>query len=305
MKILVAGATGLVGSALVPALASDGHTVCRLVRQETRTEGGTGDAFDVAWDPVAGELGGAAVGAEAVVNLAGASIAAGRWTEARKQLLRTSRVDATRALVTAIRKMQARPAVLISASAIGFYGNRGEEILVESSPPGQGFLATVAQDWEAAASEAESLGTRVVMARFGIILAEHGGALPRMMLPFRFGMGGRISSGKQWMSWIALDDVVQILKRALADRTLRGPVNVVAPEPVTNLTFTGELAKALRRPALLPAPAFALKLAMGEMADALLLASQRVVPRVLTSAGYKFASPQLQPALTRITKRKT
>ena len=259
----------------------------------------------MAWNPAIGELGGAGVGADAVVNLAGASIAGGRWTESRKQLLRTSRVDTTRALVTALGKMQARPSVLISASAIGFYGNRGEEILVESSPPGQGFLATVAQDWEAAASEAESLGTRVVMARFGIILAEHGGALPRMMLPFRFGMGGRISSGKQWMSWIALDDVVQILKRALADRTLRGPVNVVAPEPVTNLTFTGELAKALRRPALLPAPAFALKLAMGEMADALLLASQRVVPRVLTSAGYKFASPQLEPALTRLTQRKT
>jgi uncharacterized protein (TIGR01777 family) len=305
MKILVAGATGLVGSALVPALATDGHTVCRLVRQETRTAGGTGGAFDVAWDPLTGELGGAAVGAEAVVNLAGASIAAGRWTEARQRLLRSSRVDTTRALVVAIGKMQARPAVLISASAIGFYGNRGEELLAESSPPGQGFLATVAQDWEAAAWQAESLGTRVVIARFGIILAEHGGALPRMMVPFRFGLGGRISSGRQWMSWIALDDVVQILKLALADRTLRGPINVVAPEPVTNRTFTGELAKALHRPALFPAPAFALKLAMGEMADALLLASQRVVPGVLTKAGYKFRSPQLEPALTKIVSRKS
>ena len=259
----------------------------------------------MAWNPAIGELGGAGVGADAVVNLAGASIAGGRWTESRKQLLRTSRVDTTRALVTALGKMQARPSVLISASAIGFYGNRGEEILQEASPPGNDFLAKVAQDWETEALKAEAFRTRAVIMRFGIILAKHGGALPRMMLPFRFGMGGRISSGKQWMSWITLDDVVQILKLALTDAMLRGQINVVAPEPVTNATFTRALAKALRRPSLFPAPAFALKLAMGEMADALLLSSQRVVPGMLARVGYKFASPQLEPALSKIVERKS
>jgi uncharacterized protein (TIGR01777 family) len=304
MKILVAGATGLVGSALVPALVSDGHTVCRLVRLETRTEGGARGVIDVAWDPGTGELGGAAAGADAFVNLAGASIADGRWTEARKQLLRTSRVHTTRALVTAIGRMKAKPAVLISASAIGFYGNRGEEILHEASGPGNGFLANLAQDWEAEALKAEAFRIRVVVTRFGIILAKHGGALPKMMLPFRFGLGGAIASGKQWMSWITLDDVVQILKLALTDAMLSGQINVVAPEPVTNKNFTRQLAKTLHRPALFPAPAFALRLAMGEMADALLISSQRVVPGILARVGYKFRSPQLEAALTKILDRK-
>ena len=305
MKILVAGATGMVGSALVPALASGGHTVCRLVRRETRTEGGSAGAFDVAWDPVTGELGGAAVGADAVVNLAGASIAGGRWTAERKRLLRASRVDTTRALVSAMGRMNAKPAVLISASAIGFYGDRGEEILDEASRAGSGFLAAVAQDWETEALRAERFRTRVVITRFGIILARHAGALPKITLPFRFGVGGRISSGKQWMSWITLDDVVGILKFALLDATLGGQINVVAPEPVTNLIFTRELGKALSRPAIFPAPAFALKLAMGEMADELLLASQRVVPGMLLRTGYQFGSPQLAAALTKILANKT
>jgi len=300
MKILVAGATGMVGSALVPALANDGHTVCRLVRRETRTEGGAAGAFDVAWDPATGELGGAAVGADAVVNLAGASIAGGRWTADRKRLLRTSRVDSTRALVSAMGQMNVKPSVLINASAIGFYGDRGEELLPEASRPGSGFLASVAQDWESEARKAESFRARVVIARFGIILARHAGALPKLMLPFRFGVGGRISSGKQWMSWITLEDVVGILQGALMDVMLAGPINVVAPEPVTNLAFTRELAKALHRPALFPAPAFALRLAVGEMADALLLASQRVVPTMLLRAGYNFMSPQLAPALAKV-----
>src|SRR6266566_7086227 len=188
MKILITGASGLVGSALVKALASDGHMVCRLVRPETKTAGGAAGAFDVAWNPETGELGGAAVGAEAVVNLGGASIAEGRWTASRKQLLRISRVDATRALVTALGKMNAKPDVLISASAIGFYGNRGEEVLTEESSPGNDFLAEVSKDWEAEALRAEEFRTRVVMARFGIILAKHGGALQKMMLPFKLGL---------------------------------------------------------------------------------------------------------------------
>jgi uncharacterized protein (TIGR01777 family) len=298
MKILVAGATGMVGSALVPALASAGHTVCRLVRPETRTEGRA--AVDVAWNPGTGDLGRAAAGADAVVNLAGASIAGGRWTAARKQLLRTSRVDTTRALVSAIGKMNPRPSVLISASAIGFYGDRGDEVLDEASPPGTGFLAAVAQDWETAALGAERFRTRVVIVRFGIVLARDAGALPRIVQPFRFGVGGRIASGKQWMSWIALDDVVGVLKLALLDAMLAGQINVVAPEPVTNLTFTREVAKVLRRPAFFPAPAFALRLVMGEMADGLLLGSQRVIPGMLLRVGYKFSNPQLAPALGKI-----
>lgn len=298
MKILVTGATGLVGRALVVALARDGHTVCRLVRPQTRTEGGARGAFDVTWSPETGELGGAAVGADSVVNLGGASIADGRWSESRKQLLRTSRVDATHALVTALEKMNAKPSVLVSASAIGFYGNRGDEVLTETSTPGQGFLSDLARDWEAEALRAEMLRARVVLPRFGIILAKQGGALPKMMLPFRLGVGGRIASGQQWMPWVALEDVVEIIKFALATRDLSGPINVVAPELVRNVVFTRALADALHRPALFPAPAIALKLALGrEMAEALLLSSHRVVPAALTRIGYRFLHPQLEPAL--------
>jgi uncharacterized protein len=300
MKILVTGATGLVGGALVAALARDGHMVCRLVRPATRTEGGAAGTFDVAWNPETEELGGAAVGAEAVVNLGGASIADGRWTETRKNLLRTSRIDATRALVAALGKMNTKPDVLISASAIGFYGNRGDETLTEKSEPGNDFLAGLAKDWEAEALRAEAFRTRVVLARFGIILAKHGGALPKMMLPFKFGLGGRIGDGKQWMSWVALEDVVEILRLALTKRELRGAINVVSPEPVTNAAFTKSLANAMHRPALFPAPAFVLRLTLGEMADALLLGSQRVLPETLLNAGYRFADTSLAPALKRI-----
>jgi uncharacterized protein (TIGR01777 family) len=301
MKILVTGATGLVGSALLDALSRDGHTVCRLVRPQTKTEGGARGAFDVTWNPETGELGGAGVGADAVVNLAGASIADGRWTESRKRLLRSSRVDATRALVSALAKMSAKPAVLISASAIGFYASCGDEVLTEASTPGADFLSDLAKDWEAEALRCESFRARVVLARFGIILAKDGGALPKMMLPFRLGVGGRIASGKQWMSWVALDDVVEILKFSLANRDVRGPVNVVAPEPVTNLEFTRSVAQALHRPALFPAPALALKLALGrEMAEALLLSSHRVIPATLTRVGYRFLHARLDPALKTI-----
>ena len=297
MKILVTGATGLVGTALVAALAREGHTVCRLVRSGTKSTGGTVGTFDVPWDPETGSLGGAAVGAEAVVNLGGASIAAGRWTNLRKKLLRSSRVDSTRALVAALKKMNAKSDVLVSASAVGFYGNRGDEILTEESAPGNDFLGNLARDWEAESLRAEEFGTRVVLARFGIILASQGGALPEMMLPFKFGVGGRIGDGKQWMSWVTLEDVVAILRLALIKRELRGPINVVGPEPVRNADFAKELAKAMRRPAIFPAPAVALRLAMGEMADALLLSSHRAVPQKLTREGYSFASRNLEDAL--------
>ncbi|HKF25304.1 MAG TPA: TIGR01777 family oxidoreductase [Candidatus Acidoferrum sp.] len=305
MKILVTGATGLVGSALVKALARDGHAVCRLVRPETRTAGGTRGAFDVAWNPKTGELGGAAVGADAVVNLAGASIAGGRWTGSRKRLLRASRVDGTRALVAALGKMNSKPSLLVSASATGFYANRGDEILTESSTPGESFLASLAKDWEAEALRAEMFRTRVVLPRFGIILAENGGALPKMMLPFRMGVGGRIASGRQWMPWVALDDVVEIIRFVLTTRDVRGPVNVVAPEPVRNADFTRALAGALHRPAFVPLPALALKLVLGrEMAEELLLASHRVVPAALARIGYRFAHPQLRPALEAMVARR-
>ena len=302
MKILVTGSTGLVGTALVRALTHEGGTVCRLLRPQSVVRGEAATraseyGFDVAWNPATGELGGAAVGADAVVNLAGASIAGGRWSADRKQLLRTSRIDTTRALVAALAKMSARPRVLISASAIGIYGDRDDELLTEDSKTGTDFLSGLAKDWEAEALKAEALGIRVVLARFGIILAREGGALAKMLLPFKLGAGGRLGSGKQWMSWVTLEDVVGVLRLALENTSMRGAVNVVAPQPVTNTEFTKALAKALHRPALFPAPAFALRLALGEMADALLLSSQRVAPQVLQRSAYSFLHSDLSSGL--------
>ncbi|HUN60422.1 MAG TPA: TIGR01777 family oxidoreductase, partial [Candidatus Sulfotelmatobacter sp.] len=299
MKILITGSTGLVGRALVRELKGAGHTVCRLVRPGTNKEAlRRNEGFDVNWDPTTGELGGAAVGADAVVNLAGASIAGGRWTNERKKLLRSSRVDATHALVGALAKMAARPRVLVSAGAIGIYGDRGEEVLTEDSQPGNDFLSGIAKDWEGEAEKAEALGVRVVRMRLGVVLAKNGGALPVMARPFRFGIGGRIASGRQWMSWVSLEDVVGVTRWALENGAVRGAVNVVSPEPVRNSEFTAALARALHRPALFPAPAFALRLALGEMADALLLASQRVVPARLQKLGYEFQDIALAAALT-------
>ncbi|HEX8764855.1 MAG TPA: TIGR01777 family oxidoreductase [Candidatus Acidoferrum sp.] len=297
MKILVTGSTGLVGTALVKALANDGHTVCRLIRQQSKTTSGSKDGFDVAWNPATCELGAAGVGPDAVINLAGASIAGGRWTQKRKELLRTSRIDTTRALVKALARMNAPPRVLVSASAIGIYGDRTDEVLTEESKPGTDFLAGLAQEWEAEALKAEALGIRVVLARFGIILARHGGALAKMLLPFKLGAGGRLGSGKQWMSWITLEDVVGIIRFALENSAVRGAVNAVAPQPAQNLAFTKTLAQALHRPALFPAPAFALRLALGEMADALLLSSQRVNSQKLQQLGYSFLYSDLLSAL--------
>jgi uncharacterized protein (TIGR01777 family) len=302
MKILVTGSSGLVGTALVKALGREGHMVCRLMRPESAVSGEVKDGFNVAWNPATGELGGAAVGADAVVNLAGASIADGRWTAERKALLRASRIDTTRALVEALAKMNAQPSVLVSASAIGIFGHRGDELLTEESKVGTDFLAGLAREWEAEALKAEALGIRVVLARFGIILARQGGALAKMLLPFKLGAGGRLGPGQQWMSWVTLEDVVGILRMGIEKAAVRGAVHVVAPQPVRNAEFTKVLAKALHRPALFPAPAFALRLALGEMADALLLSSQRVAPQKLEQLGYTFLHPDLPAALNDVLK---
>jgi uncharacterized protein (TIGR01777 family) len=300
MKILITGSTGLVGTALAQDLQLAGHTVCRLVRPGTSLGGSPG--FDVNWNPTTGELGGAAVGADAVVNLAGASIAEKRWTPQRKQLLRSSRVDTTRALIQALAKMSARPRVLVSASATGIYGNRGDETLTESSQPGNDFLSGIAKEWESEALKAEALGIRVVRARFGVILSKHGGALPQMLRPFQLFVGGKIGPGTQWLSWITLDDTVAILRLALENANLTGPLNVVSPQPATNAKFTKILAAVLHRPALFPAPAFALRLILGEMADALLLSSQRVLPAQLLKLNHKFRHQDLPSALESILR---
>lgn len=293
MRILLAGASGMVGSALGEALRDAGHTVERLVRPGKRLQPG-----DVRWDPAAGELDRAAAeGADALVNLAGASIAGGRWNAERKKLLRASRVDATRNLVTGLLQLNTRPKVLVSASAVGYYGNRADDRLTEESAPGNDFLARLACDWEKEAARAADFGMRTVMLRFGVILAAHGGAFARMLLPFRLGLGGRLGSGSQWMSWLTLPEAVGLIRYALDSADVRGPVNAVAPNPVTNAEFTKTLGKVLRRPTIFPVPAFALQLLFGEMADALLLSSQRVVPKKLEDRGYRFQHPELEPAI--------
>jgi len=306
MRILVSGSTGFVGTALVQALERDGHTVARLMRPESSRPGANGrQAQIVRWDPMSGQFDApAAEGADALVHLAGASIAGGRWNAARKSLLRTSRVDATRHLIGALSRLHEPPRVIVAASAIGYYGDRGDEPLTESSPPGDDFLAALCREWEAEAARGAEFGARVVMLRFGIILATHGGALPRMLLPFKLGVGGRLGSGRQWMSWLTLDEAVGIVKLALASSALTGPVNAVTPQLVQNKDFTRVLARALHRPALFPAPAFALRAALGEMADALLLVSQRVVPTKLQQAGYRFAHPDLATALGEVLHKR-
>ena len=301
MRILVSGSTGLVGSALMKSLPSEGHEVVRLVRAETRRrDGNAGSASGVAevtWSPGDGKLGAGADGADAFVHLAGASIADGRWNDARKRELRDSRVAGTHNLIGALKELKKPPQIFIAASAIGFYGSRGDEELTESSATGSDFLAQVCQDWELESARAAEFGARVVILRFGVILAKNGGALPRIVLPFRFGAGGPIGSGRQWMSWIALEDVMGIVGFALGNAKTSGPFNVVAPEPVQNVEFAQVLGRVLRRPAIFPTPGFMLKLALGEMADALLLSSQRVLPRRIEEAGYRFAQPELPGAL--------
>lgn len=305
MRILVSGSTGFLGTALVETLEAEHHSVSRLVRPKTARKDAAGkNAPTVAWDPVADQFDSAgAEGADALLHLAGASIAGGRWNAARKKLLRASRIDATRQLMGALAKLQRPPRIIVAASAIGYYGNRGEETLTEVSAPGNDFLAGLCREWEAETARGSEFGARVVSLRFGIILAAHGGALPRMALPFKFGAGGRLGNGRQWMSWLTLQETVRIVQFALSAPALAGPVNVVTPNPVRNSEFTRVLAKTLHRPAVFPAPAFALRLAVGEMADALLLVSQRVMPTKLLDAGYSFQLPDLSGALADVFRK--
>lgn len=293
----ITGATGFVGGALTARLMQDGHHVVRIGR-------GSGHASpvprlrNVTWDPMAGRLDPAGIeGVDAVVHLAGESVAGGRWTAARKAAIRESRVQGTGLLARTLAGMQRRPGVLVSASAIGIYGNRGDELLDEAAPCAPDFLGSVARDWEAATAPAQQAGIRVVHARIGIVLGWSGGALARMRLPFLLGLGGPLGNGRQYMSWISLADTVGALRHCADDATVHGAVNLTAPQPVTNREFTRMLGRVLHRPAFLPAPAFALRLLLGEMADALLLGGQRVVPAVLQRSGFRFVHERLESAL--------
>ena len=298
MKILISGSHGLVGSALMNSLKGAGHDVFTLVRRAPR------DDAEVEWYPERGSLALARLERMgAVIHLAGSSIAEGRWTDERKRSIRESRVKGTTVLSEALANLKHPPQTLLCASAIGYYGDRGDEILTEESAPGNDFLANVCIEWERATESAREKGIRVVNLRFGIILSVAGGALAKMLPPFRMGAGGRIGSGKQWMSWIALDDVVGVIKFALTSDALRGPVNVVAPNPVTNAEFTKTLGKVLSRPTIFPIPAFGVRLAFGEMADALLLSSQRVVPARLRDWDYSFKYLQLGGAIRDILNK--
>ena len=296
MKILVSGSHGLVGKALMKSLTVDGHEVIRLVRHEPIF-----GAPEIWWDPSQGRIHAEHLeGLEVVVHLAGESIASGRWTDQKKRTIRESRVKGTSLLSESLARLSRPPSVFLCASAIGYYGDRADELLTEQSAPGNDFLANVCIDWEGATTAAVEKGIRTVHTRFGIILDDAGGALAKMLTPFRLGIGGRVGSGKQWMSWVALDDVVSALKFLMGETSTRGPVNFVSPNPVTNAEFTKTLGRVLSRPTLFPVPEFGARLAFGEMADALLLSSQRVEPVILKNKGFEFRWTTLEPALRSI-----
>jgi uncharacterized protein (TIGR01777 family) len=300
MRILVSGSSGLIGSVLVTALEKAGHSVTRLVRRAPGPN-------EIQWSPEkdppsatpakgGAPLSAALEGVDAVVHLTGESIA-GRWTAGKKVRIRESRVGGTSALAAALARTKQPPKVMVCASAIGVYGDRGNEVLREDSPPGSDFLAEVCKQWEAATEPAVKAGIRIVSLRFGVVLSPRGGALARMLPPFRMGAGGRIGNGRQWMSWITLDDVIGIIQHVLATESLSGPVNTVAPNPVTNAQFTRTLGEILHRPTIFPLPAFMVRLMFGEMGEALLLSSQRVDCGKLLSSGYRFLHPELKPGL--------
>jgi uncharacterized protein (TIGR01777 family) len=292
VKVAISGASGLIGSALVPSLRAEGHDVVRLVRREA-----TG-ADEVAWDPAAGALDAAALeGTDAIVNLSGANLDR-RWTERAKREIRESRTKTTALLATVAAELEPRPSALVCAGGTGIYGNRGDEILTEESPAGGGFLAEVMRETEAAAEPARRAGLRVVNFRQGIVLSKDGGALKRMLPFFRAGLGGPVGAGAQWWSWVSLADVVSAYQLALRGDTA-GPVNLAAPNPVTSRQFAKVLGRALRRPAVLPAPAFGIRLLFGQKGEEVLLFGQRVLPARLLDAGFQFSAPTLDVALER------
>jgi hypothetical protein len=301
LHVAVTGAGGLIGSTLLRRLAAEGHRVSPLVRREAAPG-------EISWDPEGGRLDPRHLeGVQAVVHLAGENIGV-RWTPARKARIRSSRLAGTRLLSDTLGSLRSPPGVLLSASAVGIYGDRGDEILTEHSAPGDAshdFLARLGQEWEAAADAARQAGIRVVHPRFGLVLSRRGGALGRMLLPFRLGLGGRLGSGSQWMSWISIDDVVSALVFLMANEGAVGPVNVTSPEPVRNRDFTRTLGRVLSRPAVLPVPSHGLRLVFGEMADATLLTSTRVVPQRLLQLGFQFQHPALEPALRAVLRRDT
>jgi uncharacterized protein len=291
MRVAITGGTGLIGSALRASLLATGHAV-QVVTRSPRS------ASDIAWDPGAGKLDPRSLaGVDAVVNLAGAPIAV-RWTSAAKRGIRESRVQGTGLLARTIAGMDDGPRVLVSGSAIGIYGNRGDETLDESSPTGTDFLAEIGREWEAATAAASGAGVRVAILRMGIVLSRHGGMLGKLLLPFRAGVGGPVGSGRQWLSWIAMTDAVRAIEFLLANEGASGPFDITAPEPVRSSEFARALGSALRRPAIIPAPAFALKAMFGgEMVDATLLGGQRVLPARLLDAGFTFSYPEIRGAL--------
>jgi uncharacterized protein len=310
MKIAVAGGTGFLGRPLCDRLVADRHEVLVLSRRSTAAGGHTGRAHaatdravaTVAWVPdgTAGRWASALEGVDAVVNLAGESIGDHRWSARQKQRILDSRLSATGSLVAAIASLSQPPSVFISASAVGYYGSRGDERLTEASQPGSDFLAGVCVEWERAARRASSAGTRVVLVRSGLILERNGGALARMLMPFRLFAGGPFGSGRQYTAWIHRADWVDLVRWAIATRSVEGPLNATAPNPVTNREFSQALGRILHRPSWLPVPAVALKLALGEMGEALLLSGQRAVPEQALKLGFSFRYPDLDPALQAI-----
>ena len=298
-KIVVTGASGLVGTPLVNSLEAAGHQVLRAVRREVRDP-----AKELFWDPSAGEIDrDKLAGADAVIHLAGANIAGKRWTEAYKQVLIDSRVDGTTLVSEAIAALDPKPRVLACASAIGYYGNRGVEVLDESSSTGDAFLPEVCLQWERACQPARDAGIRVANMRLGVVLSPEGGALAKMLPPFKLGAGGVLGNGKQYFSWISLDDAVEAIEHVLETEQINGPVNLVAPTPVTNREFTKTLGKVLSRPTFVPMQARMAKLALGEMADALLLASTPVDPRVLRETQFQFQHPTVESALRNLLQK--
>lgn len=300
MNILISGSTGMIGTALIEALKKQNHRVTRLVRSPQQSSEPT-----VQWNPASGTLNAKDVeGFDAVVHLAGESIAASRWTEAQKARIRDSRVQGTALLSATLAKLAKPPKALVCASAIGYYGNRGDEILREDSQIGAGFLAEVCQQWENAADPAKQKGIRVVHLRIGVVMSPKGGALAKMLLPFKMGAGGIVGNGKQYWSWVSLDDVIGAFLYALQNENLSGAVNAVAPRAVTNAEFTKTLGKVLSRPTIFPLPGFAARLVLGEMADDLLLSSARIEPARLLASGYQFKHPDLEGALRELLGRK-